>query len=147
MRVDFYQLTRDPAEFVLPLIARAAMGAGARLLVVSSDEAQLARIDEALWTRLPESFLAHGFAGGRDDARQPILLSSEPVPANGARFMACADGHFREMEGMERAFLLFPPAQIDDARGTWRTLRARAGADLRYWRQGERGWEEVKPGG
>jgi DNA polymerase-3 subunit chi len=32
--------------------------------VVSEDEAQLGRIGEALWTRLPDSFLAHGRAGG-----------------------------------------------------------------------------------
>ncbi|WP_225010555.1 MULTISPECIES: DNA polymerase III subunit chi [Novosphingobium] len=147
MRVDFYQLTRDPAELVLPLIARATLGAGARLLVVSNDEAQLARIDEALWTRLPETFLAHGRAGGEHDARQPILLSDRPQATNGATYLACADGRFRDMDGMERAFLLFPPAQVDDARNTWKVLRAREGADLRYWRQGERGWEEVKPKG
>ena len=146
MRIDFYQLTRDPAELVLPLIARATMGAGARLLVVSADESQLARIGEALWTRLPESFLAHGRAGGPHDARQPILLADEPHPANGATYIACADGRFREMAGMERAFLLFPPEQVDDARATWKELRGREGADLRYWRQGERGWEEVRPG-
>lgn len=146
MRVDFYQLTRDPAELVVPLIARATLGAGARLLVVSSDEAQLTRIDEALWTRLPETFLAHGRAGGPHDPRQPILLSSEPTPANGATYLACADGQFREMASMERAFLLFPPEQVEDARRTWKALRAHEGADLRYWRQGERGWEEVKPG-
>ena len=147
MRVDFYQLTRDPAELVLPLIARATLGAGARLLVVSDDDAQLARIDEALWTRLPETFLAHGRAGGEHDPRQPILLSDQPQATNGATYLACADGRFRDMDGMERAFLLFPPAQVDDARVTWKVLRAREGTDLRYWRQGERGWEEVKPKG
>lgn len=147
MRVDFYQLARDPAEFVLPLIARNTLAAGARLLVVSQDEAQRARISEALWTRLPDSFLAHGQAGGLHDARQPILLSDQPQPANGATYVAMADGVFRDMPGMERGFLLFPPAQVDDARATWRQLRAVEGTDLRYWRQGDRGWEEVKPKG
>ena len=57
VRVDFYQLSRDPVEVALPLIARAALNAGERLLVVSGDAAQLGRIGDMLWTRLPESFL------------------------------------------------------------------------------------------
>ena len=63
MRVDFYQLTKDPAEQVLPLIARNTLEAGERLLVVSDDGAQLKRASEALWTRLPDTFLANGHAG------------------------------------------------------------------------------------
>lgn len=143
MRVDFYQLTRDPAEGVLPLIARNTLGAGERLLVVSGDAAQLGRISEALWTKLPESFLAHGMAGGAHDARQPILLSASPHPANGAKFMALADGVWREGEGaVERVFLLFPPDRIDDARGCWRMLGAREGVERKYWRQDGGKWRE-----
>ena len=89
VRVDFYQLSRDPAEAALPLIARAAMKAGERMLVVSADEAQLARIGDALWTRLPESFLAHGMAGDKDAARQPILLSTATEPAAPRVTMSC----------------------------------------------------------
>ena len=84
MRVDFYQLSRDPAEAVLPLIARNSLKAGERLLVVSDDGDQLGRISEALWSRIPDSFLAHGLSGGAHDARQPILLSPRPAPDNGA---------------------------------------------------------------
>ncbi|MEO0033320.1 MAG: hypothetical protein RIS94_3078 [Pseudomonadota bacterium] len=143
MRVDFYQLTRDPAELVLPLIARNALGAGERLLVVSEDEDQLARIGEQLWSRLPETFLAHGRAGGAHDARQPILLSDRVEAPNGARFMALADGVWRDMDGAERVFLLFPPDRIDDARGCWRMLGQR-GADVerKYWRQDGGKWRE-----
>lgn len=142
MRVDFYQLTRDPAELVLPLIARNTLGAGERLLVVSDDAAQRQRISEALWTRLPESFLAHGEAGGGHDAIQPILLSAGPDPVNGARFVALADGVWREADGMTRAFLLFPPDRIDDARGCWRMLGKREGVERKYWRQDGGKWRE-----
>ncbi|WP_408589596.1 DNA polymerase III subunit chi [Novosphingobium sp.] len=142
MRVDFYQLTRDPAELVLPLIARNTMTANERLLVVSDDAAQLARISDALWTRLPESFLAHGLAGGEHDTRQPILLSATPEPANGARFIALADGVWRESEGTTRAFLLFPPDRIDDARACWRMLGQREGVERKYWKQDGGKWRE-----
>lgn len=142
MRVDFYQLNRDPAEAVLPLIARNTLGSGERLLVVSSDDAQLARVGEALWTRLPETFLAHGRAGGAHDARQPVLLSDRPDPANGARFMALADGIWREGKGLARVFLLFPPGRIEDARGCWRMLGTREGVERKYWRQDGGKWRE-----
>ena len=142
MRVDFYQLSRDPAEFVLPKLAQGTLGAGERLLVVSDDAVQLGRISEALWTRLPETFLANGMAGGEHDARQPILLSTAPEPANGARYLALADGVWRDMENAERVFLLFPPERIDDARATWRMLGSREGTERKYWRQEGGKWLE-----
>ncbi|MET3470511.1 MULTISPECIES: DNA polymerase III subunit chi [unclassified Novosphingobium] len=141
MRVDFYQLSRDPAELVLPLIARNTLGAGERLLVVSEDKGQLDRIGEALWTRLPDTFLANGQAGGPHDARQPILLSTTVAPANGAQFLALADGGWRESEAA-RVFLLFPPDRIDDARATWRLLGQREGVERKYWRQDGGKWRE-----
>jgi len=140
MRVDFYQLSRDPAELVLPKIALGTLGAGERLLVVSEDADQLARISEALWTRLPETFLANGMAGGEHDARQPILLSHAPEPANSARYLALADGVWREFDGAARVFLLFPPERIDDARGCWRMLGTREGVERKYWRQEGSKW-------
>jgi DNA polymerase-3 subunit chi len=142
MRVDFYQLTRDPAELVVPLLARSTLGAGERLLVVSDDAGQLGRISAALWQRVADSFLAHGFAGGAQDARQPILLGTAPDPANGARYLALADGQWREVEGMARVFLLFAPERIDDARQTWRLLGQRDGTERHYWRQDGGKWRE-----
>ncbi len=142
MRVDFYHLTRDPAEAVVPSLARSALGAGERLVVVSADAAQIKRISEELWARQPDSFLAHGAAGGPHDARQPILLAGEPVAGNGARFCLLADGQWRETEGMTRLFLLFGADRIDDARGTWRMLGQREGVERRYWRQDGGKWRE-----
>ena len=140
MRVDFYQLSRDPAELVLPKLAQGTLAAGERMLVVSEDADQLGRIGEALWTRIPETFLANGIAGGEHDARQPILLASAAEPANGARYLALADGVWRDMDGAERVFLLFPPDRIDDARGAWRMLGTREGVERKYWRQEGSKW-------
>ncbi|WP_298289537.1 DNA polymerase III subunit chi [Novosphingobium sp.] len=141
MRVDFYQLTNDPAEQVLPLIARNTLGANQRLLVVSDDSAQRKRIGEALWTRLPETFLANGHADQPHAARQPILLSAQAEPANGAKYLALADGVWRDGD-FDRVFLLFPPARIDDARGCWRMLGTREGVERHYWRQEGGKWKE-----
>lgn len=140
MQVDFYQLSRDPAEIALAAVADKVIAAGERLLVVSADEGQLARISEALWAR-KASFLAHGVAGGPHQERQPILLSDRPEPVNTARYVAFADGRWRD-EGLafDRAFLLFDGSTIDDARATWRGFDGRDDVQRNYWRQDEGKW-------
>lgn len=143
MRVDFYQLSRDPAEAVLPQIARNTLKAGERLLVVSGDEAQLGRIGTGLWDRLPDSFLAHGVAGGTHDARQPILLSGAMEPANGARFVAIADGVWRDGEAeFERTFYIFDDETLQPARECWVMLGKRGGVERRFWKQQGGKWVE-----
>ncbi len=142
MRVDFYHLTEGPAEAAVPALAAKALEAGERLIIVSADADQRRRISEALWAHRPESFLAHGEAGGPHDARQPILLGAAPDPANGARFCVLADGQWREAAGLARLFLLFGADRIDDARGTWRALGTREGVERHYWKQQGRRWVE-----
>ncbi|GAC1612995.1 MAG: DNA polymerase III subunit chi [Novosphingobium sp.] len=147
MRVDFYQLTRDPVEAVLPLIARNTVAQGQRLLVVSEPD-QFDALSDALWTRLPESFLAHGRAGEPHEARQPVLLSAAVEPANGARYVALADGIWREEAldpalAFDRAFLLFGDTTIVAARAVWRTLGSHEGLDRHLWKQDGGKWQEV----
>lgn len=142
MQVDFYQLTRDPAEKILSALAAKLMGGDARLLVVSDDAKQLADVSAALWTHKADSFLAHAISdGGQGDAAQPILLSNAALAANGAKNIALADGRWRdEALGFDRAFYLFPPERTDDARAAWRKLGDAEGVERRYWRQDGGKW-------
>ena len=117
MQVDFYQLTRDPAEKVLPAIAQRILDNKGRLLIISDDAGQLDAISGALWTARTDSFLAHAKSGEGDDALQPILLSQDTDAPNGAKFVALADGNWRAVtQDFERIFYLFPPEQTDNAR-------------------------------
>jgi DNA polymerase III subunit chi len=136
MIVDFYHLTVSPLERVLPSIAEKVLAGGQRLLVVAEPDL-LARLDEQLWSYARDSFLPHG----REPAKsQPVLLSSEPSPANGATNVALADGRWREEAlGFERAFYFFDNDSRDGAREAWRALKGRAGVEARYWKQDERG--------
>ena len=147
MRVDFYNLTRAPAsgqvEAVLPLIARNTLNAGQRLLVVAEPD-QFDRLSDALWTRLPDSFLAHGRAGDPHEMRQPILLSAATAPANGARYVALADGEWREEAlAFDRAFLLFGDTTIVAARAVWRDLGTHTDPDRHLWKQDGGKWQEA----
>jgi DNA polymerase-3 subunit chi len=148
LRVDFYQLSRDPAEAVLPQIARNTLKAGERLLVVSASEEQLGAISRELWGRISDSFLAHGFSGGTHDPRQPILLSGEMRPANGARFVAIADGLWRDEifkddgPAFARTFYIFGDDTLQGARDCWRMLGTREGVERCFWKQQGGKWVE-----
>ena len=134
MQVDFYQLAGTPAEQVIASLAEKLLAQDGRLLIVADDEPQLARLDRMLWDLGPASFLPHGIAGGADDARQPILLSTSPDAPNQARNMLIADGLWREAAlTYDRSFYLFDNATLEGARLAWKLLAGREGVDRRYW--------------
>ena len=87
MQVDFYQLAGISAGQVIASISEKVLEGDGRLLIVAEDEAYLAKLDRMLWDQGAASFLPHGIAGGADDARQPILLSTSPDAPNQARNM------------------------------------------------------------
>ena len=60
MKVDFWQLSRDPVEKVVAMIAQRVLDSDERLLVVSGEQAQREAISRELWKAGPESFLANG---------------------------------------------------------------------------------------
>ena len=141
MQLDFWQLSRDPVERVVALIAERTRVAGEKLLVVAESEAQRAAIGRSLWEANPEAFLANGDAAAPHAERQPILLSAECQPANGARYAVLADGVWRaEAEQFERAFLLFGDAAVEAARATWRQFDGREDVTRNYYAQEDGKW-------
>lgn len=141
MKVDFYQLGGSPLDQVIASIAGKLLASGERLLVVMGDEGQLVRLDRMLWDSGETAFLPHGVAGGAEDARQPLLLATTPDPVNGARNIMLADGEWREAAlGYDRAFHLFGPDRIEEARLAWKLLSGREGVERRYWAQDEGRW-------
>ena len=134
MQIDFYQLASTPAEQVVASIADKVLEADGRLLIVAEDESFLARLDRILWDQGPSGFLPHGLAGGADDARQPILLSTSPDAPNQARNMLIAAGAWREAAlTYDRSFDLFDNSTLEGARLAWKLLAGREGVERRYW--------------
>jgi DNA polymerase-3 subunit chi len=143
MQVDFYQLAGSPAEQVIASIAGKLLAEDSRLLVVAADDGLLARLDRMLWDQGPASFLPHGIAGGADDARQPILLSTSPDAPNRARNMLIADGEWRDAAlAYDRAFYLFDATTLEGARLAWKLLAGRDGVERRYWAQEDGRWKQ-----
>jgi DNA polymerase-3 subunit chi len=141
MQLDFWQLSRDPVERVVALIAQRTRGAGEKLLVVSGDDAQRATMSRTLWETKPEAFLANGEAAAPHAERQPILFSAEPEAPNGAGYVVFADGAWREgARSFERAFLLFDEAGTPAARAVWRQFDGRGDVERSYYMQEDGKW-------
>jgi DNA polymerase-3 subunit chi len=143
VKVDFYQLGASAPEQVIAGIAEKVLASDGRLLVVAADEGFLARLDRLLWDEGATSFLPHGIAGGPDDARQPVLLSTSVDAPNQARNMLIADGEWREAAlTYDRSFYLFAPAAVEGARLAWKLLAGREGVERRYWAQIDGRWKQ-----
>lgn len=139
MLVDFYHLASSPLERVLPRICEKVLADGGRLLVVAPPELGK-QLDSLLWSYEKEAFLPHGRNPGPNPDRQPILISAELEPVNGATNVALADGQWREEAlAFERVFYFFDNGQRDAARGSWKMLKDKDGVERRYWKQDERG--------
>jgi DNA polymerase-3 subunit chi len=140
-QVDFYQLAGTPAEQVIASLSEKVLASDGRLLVVAFDEVFLARLDRMLWDQGATSYLPHGVAGGTDDARQPILLSTSPDAPNLARNMLIADGEWRDAAlTYDRSFYLFDAETLEGARLAWKLLAGQQGIERRYWAQENGKW-------
>lgn len=144
MKLDFWQVTHDPVEKVVALIAKRVLGEGARVLVVAADAEQRIAIARALWQAGPDTFLANGEADAPGAEAQPVLiatdLSADPAAPNAATHLILADGVFRESATFDRVFLLFPPDAAPEVRKAWRAHDGRDDIERAYFAQEEGRW-------
>lgn len=152
VKVDFWQISSDPVERVVALIAQRVLGSGERMMVVSSDADQLDLIGKTLWETDPEAFLANGKAGEAGAARQPILLAqqcsfengADSAAENGASHVIFADGEWRaEASEFARSFLLFGENTLEAARACWRSLDGTDDLERSFFRQDGGKWVKV----
>jgi len=145
--VYFYHLTQASVEQTLPVLLSKSREAGWVVEVRGVDSGAMERLDKALWTGPPESFLPHGLAGGEHDADQPILLT---VAAGAANAPTClmsvhgADISPEEVQAAERVCVLFDGHDGDalaKAREQWKALTG-AGCPAQYWSQDSGRWEK-----
>lgn len=150
--VFFYHLTRSPLEATLPMLLGKSLQAGWHVVVRGRDPARLDWLDRNLWLAGEETFLPHGCAGGRHDALQPILLTTDEAVPNGARCLMSVDGAEvtpGECARFERVCVIFDgndSAAVDHARGQWKALTG-AGAAAQYWSEAGGRWEKKAESG
>ena len=142
----FYHVTRRPLPQTLRTLVERARGNGWRVAVRGPDAGALAALDAALWEGPPETFLAHGIAGGPHDAHQPVLLTAEREAANAPDCLMSVGGAevtAAEVAAHARVCILFDggdEAATARARAQWRALKE-AGAAAQYWSEESGTWE------
>ena len=139
----FYHLTRNAVDVTLCQLLTRCLAQSWRVAVRGGDPDRLAWLDDRIW--LGAEFLPHGFAGGADDARQPILLTTGPAGDRDC-LMAVdgADVSPDEVTRLSRTSILFDGTDgeaVSRARSQWTAL-TEAGCAARYWSEEGGSWEE-----
>lgn len=141
--IGFYQLTRSTLTQALPQLLARTLAAGQRALVLASTAAELDGLSAALWAQ--PVWLPHGMAVDGDADLQPIWLSDEAEPLNGARYLFLIEGAVTDrMAEYDRVFDIFDgnkPEAVAAARVRWTAAKNR-GHTLVYWQQTENSWEK-----
>jgi DNA polymerase-3 subunit chi len=141
--IGFYHLTRSTLAQALPQLLTRTLAAGYRALVLAPDVAALDALSIALWAQ--PAWLPHGSASDGDADLQPIWLSADPEPLNGARYLFLVGGAESDrIRDYDRAFDIFDgnsPAAVAAARLRWKAVKD-AGHTLAYWQQAESGWQK-----
>jgi DNA polymerase-3 subunit chi len=141
--IGFYHLTRSSLAQALPRLLTRTLASGQRAVVMLSSADDLDTLSMALWAQ--PDWLPHGSAAEGDPDLQPIWLSLDADPLNGARFLFLIDGAQTDrLDGFDRVFALFDgndPDTVEVARTRWREAKA-AGHMLTYWQQTDTGWQK-----
>jgi DNA polymerase-3 subunit chi len=141
--IGFYHLTRSTLSQAVPQLLVRTLAAGQRALVVGPSVAALVALSTSLWEQ--PTWLPHGVAADGDPDLQPIWLSTEPEPLNGARYLFLVDGAGTDrLADFDRVFDLFDGNNEDSlaaARLRWKAARD-GGHVAAYWQQTERGWQK-----
>ena len=145
--VRFYHLEHQSLEAALPRLLERVHERGLRAVVKLPDTELLERVDRALWTYDPDSFLPHGTAASPDPAREPIYLTTADECPNEARVLILAEAvpEPADLAPYERCLYMFDgrdEAVVERARAAWTRFRSIAGS-VSYWQQKPQGgWEQ-----
>jgi DNA polymerase-3 subunit chi len=140
--IGFYHLTRSTLAQALPPLLTRTLAAGQRALALGP-ESGLPAVSTALWAQ--PAWLPHGTAADGDPDLQPIWLSADPEPVNGARFLFMIEGaETNRVADFARVFDLFDgndSEAVAAARLRWKIAKE-AGHTLIYWQQTNSGWQK-----
>ncbi len=140
--IGFYHLTRSTLVQALPQLLVRTLAAGQRALVLGP-AAGLDALSAALWAQ--PAWLPHGTAADGDPDLQPIWLSPDLEPLNGALRLFLVEGAETDrLASFERVFDRFAgndPDGVTAARVRWKAAKA-AGHTLAYWQQTETNWQK-----
>ena len=136
--IQFYQLLSTPLHLALPRLMEKALQANLRVLIRCADQAQLAQIDDALWSAEANSFLPHGAADDPQANHYPIALTCDERHPNGASVLVMVQGAVADDAAQFAKVLDVFDGHQDDAtaaaRIRWKHYQQQ-GSAMRYYEQ------------
>jgi DNA polymerase III subunit chi len=143
--VLFYHLADSRLEDVLPGLVEKTIERGWRAVVQTGTEATRDALDELFWTWSETSFIGHATDEAEGEAEQPVLLTTSLHNPNNSTVRFIVDRAVPpDLSAYQRAVLIFDghdEGQIEDARASWKQMKA-AGHAVTYWQQNDqRKWE------
>ena len=130
----------------LPRLLETLYREGIRCLVYTSLPQQRDDLNALLWTYKVDSFLPHGRCCDPYAEAQPILISNQCVPRNGATALLTLRGESPEdISTFSAYYYLFGVGDEEtthNSRDHWRRHQ-QAGHTLSLHRQDEKGWTHV----
>jgi DNA polymerase-3 subunit chi len=136
--ISFYHLLSTSRERAVPKLMEKALVSGAKVVILSSVEAQLKAMSDALWSNDAASFLPHGGARDGHKEQQPIYLTLTDENPNGAEILCILDGSSpASLTTYSKVLDVFDGSNEDDvaaARERWKTYKAQ-GLALHYVKQ------------
>jgi DNA polymerase-3 subunit chi len=144
--VYFYHLTSSSLGQTLSQLLARTLQNNWRVQLRSGQENALARLDAQLWGGNSPQFLPHGISGGKHDADQPVLLTTDQANTNSAKALMLVHGaktNPDEVTKYERISLVFngnDETELQAARTDWKALTD-AGVAAKYWSQASGRWE------
>ncbi len=140
----FYHIEQGSVDAAIAPLIEKCLERRWRVIIVGHEET-VDRLDRALWTWKDESFIPHGCAR-TGTVNQPVLLSTEATPANGAKVAVLLDGSDADATLFERIMVVFDGGDENaraKARQQYKTTLD-AGTLARYFQQERGGWKEFK---
>lgn len=140
--IRFYHLQHQTQAQVLSVILSKALERGHRIVVKMRNEAEVAQMNDYLWTFSADSFLPHGSEKNGNAEMQPIWITAADENPNKADVLILCQGALSEQQA---DFTLccemldgHDPQAIGDARVRWKAYKGQE-FDVTYWQQGEAG--------
>ncbi|MBL0941213.1 MAG: DNA polymerase III subunit chi [Alphaproteobacteria bacterium] len=144
--VSLYHLTTIPLERVLPKLLEKIIASGKRSLVLAASEERVEMLNNALWTYAAGSFLPHGSSKDGFPEHQPIWLSANPDPLNGATIVVLTESvDAPALENFERCIDIFDGLDDDATALAKKRIQHynNNGHNITYWQQDSKGvWEK-----
>ena len=147
--VWFYHLEHTAPERTVAELAEKVLARGWRAVVCVDGPERMAQLDDALWAGRGDdtsAVIPHGRADEAHADRQPILISCDNAPLNGAQVLMVLDSAPLDLSlPFIRVILLFDGQNADVvglARQRWAMLKAE-GHKLVYWQNSPHGgWQK-----